>query len=106
MFSNTIVMEGHVSPTRDHPTHIEHDSTISASFARHGLTGAPLVAAITSVCSSGFLLFGYDRGVMSGDVIFHYRLDAMGHPSTIMLSTITALYDVGAVFGAIASCSQ
>ena len=105
MFSNTIVMEGHVSPTRDHPTHIEHDSTTSASFARHGLAGAPLVAAITSVCSSGFL-FGYDQCVMSGVVIFHYRLDAMGHPSTIMLSTITALYDVGAVFGAIASCSQ
>ena len=25
----------------------------------------------------------------------------MGHPSTIMVSTITALYDVGAVFGAL-----
>ena len=37
---------------------------------------------------------------MSGVVIFRYRLDAMGHPSTIMLSTITALYDVGATFGA------
>ncbi len=26
------------------------------------LSGSLLVAAITSVCSSGFLLFGYDQG--------------------------------------------
>lgn len=35
-------------------------------------TGTPflhsplLIAAITSVCSSGFLLFGYDQGIMLG----------------------------------------
>lgn len=38
---------------------------------------------------------------MSGVVVSQYWLAQMGHPSTIMLSTITALYDVGAVFGAI-----
>ena len=38
---------------------------------------------------------------MSGVVISQYWLAQMGHPSTIMVSTITALYDVGAVFGAI-----
>ncbi|KAI9815942.1 MAG: hypothetical protein M1827_001934 [Pycnora praestabilis] len=65
------------------------------------LSGPMLVAAITSVCSSGFLLFGYDQGVMSGVVISQYWLSQMGNPSTIMVSTITALYDVGAVFGAI-----
>lgn len=27
------------------------------------LSGSLLVAAITSVCSSGFLLFGYDQGL-------------------------------------------
>ena len=37
---------------------------------------------------------------MSGVVVSRYWLAQMGHPSTIMLSTITALYDVGAVFGA------
>jgi hypothetical protein len=36
------------------------------------LHGRPLVAAITSVCSAGFLLFGYDQGVMSGVVISKY----------------------------------
>ncbi|APA11343.1 hypothetical protein SS1G_11591 [Sclerotinia sclerotiorum 1980 UF-70] len=67
------------------------------------LHGPPLIAAITSVCSAGFLLFGYDQGVMSGVVISSYWLSSMGNPSTLMIGTITALYDVGAVFGAIAA---
>ena len=67
----------------------------------NGLKGAPLVVAITTVCSSTFPLFGYDQGVMSGVVISKYWLDEMGNPSTVMTGTITALYDVGAVFGAI-----
>ncbi|KAB8296733.1 hypothetical protein EYC80_002153 [Monilinia laxa] len=67
------------------------------------LQGPSLIAAITSVCSSGFLLFGYDQGVMSGVVISSYWLSTMGSPSTLMIGTITALYDVGAVFGAIAA---
>jgi len=65
------------------------------------LRGTALIAMLTSVCSTGFCLFGYDQGVMSGVVISSYWLETMGNPSTIMLSTITALYDVGAVFGAI-----
>lgn len=67
------------------------------------LQGQCLVAAITSVCSSGFLLFGYDQGVMSGVAISHYWLLSMGNPSTLMIGTITALYDVGAFFGAISA---
>ncbi|KAF7862561.1 hypothetical protein EAF04_007434 [Stromatinia cepivora] len=67
------------------------------------LHGPPLIAAITSVCSAGFLLFGYDQGVMSGVVISSYWLSSMGNPSTLMIGTITALYDVGAIFGAIAA---
>jgi MFS family permease len=38
---------------------------------------------------------------MSGVVISQYWLDEMGNPNTVMTGTITALYDVGAVFGAI-----
>lgn len=67
------------------------------------LRGRVLVTAITTVCSSAFLLFGYDQGVMSGVIISEYWLQQMGHPSTIMVSTITALYDVGALFGAISA---
>lgn len=65
------------------------------------LQGPRLVAAITSVCSAGFLLFGYDQGVMSGVVISKYWLLQMNNPSSLMVGTMTALYDVGAVFGAI-----
>lgn len=65
------------------------------------LKGNVLVAAITSVCASGFLLFGYDQGVMGGVVVSAEFLKTMDHPSSIMLGTITSLYDVGAVFGAI-----
>jgi MFS family permease len=65
------------------------------------LRGTVLLGAITTVCSSSFLLFGYDQGVMSGVVISEFWLSQMGNPSTLMVGTITALYDVGAVFGAV-----
>ncbi|MCJ1381335.1 hypothetical protein MMC17_004445 [Xylographa soralifera] len=65
------------------------------------LSGPSLVAAITSVCAAGFCLFGYDQGVMSGVVVSEYWLAQMGNPSTIMIGTMTALYDVGAAVGAI-----
>ncbi|KAK1751098.1 general substrate transporter [Echria macrotheca] len=65
------------------------------------LEGATLVALITSVCSAGFLLFGYDQGVMSGVVISPSWLAAMGRPSDLEIGTITAIYNVGAVAGAI-----
>lgn len=38
---------------------------------------------------------------MSGVIISQHWLTTMGHPSTIMVSTITAIYDIGAVFGAL-----
>jgi MFS family permease len=66
------------------------------------LRGSSLLSAITSICSSAFLLFGYDQGVMSGVVISSYWLSEMGNPSTIMVSTITAMYSVGGIFGSIA----
>ncbi|OCH85490.1 general substrate transporter [Obba rivulosa] len=73
--------------------------------APHTVQGPRLVALITSVCSMGFWLFGYDQGVMSGVVVSPFWLAQMGHPSTVMVGTITALYDVGAVVGAIAAAS-
>ncbi|KAK3315669.1 general substrate transporter [Apodospora peruviana] len=67
------------------------------------LRGAPLVGLVTSVCSAGFLLFGYDQGIMSGVILSPSWLATMNHPSELTIGTITALYDVGAVFGAILS---
>lgn len=45
---------------------------------------------------------------MSGVVVSKYWLDEMGHPSSLMTGTITSLYDVGAVLGAIlaAFCAE
>ena len=74
---------------------------MSSKTGLSALSGAPLVASITSVCSAGFLLFGYDQGVMSGVVISDYWLKTMGNPSSLMVGTLTSLYDVGAVFGAL-----
>lgn len=65
------------------------------------LKGKLLSWAITSVCSTAFLLFGYDQGVMSGVILSKYWLDQMGNPRTVIVGTIVAVYDVGAVFGAI-----
>ena len=65
------------------------------------LTGAPLVAAITSVCGTAFLLFGYDQGVMSGVVVSDHWLHTMGDPSAALIGGISGLYDVGAVIGAL-----
>lgn len=70
------------------------------------LRGTALVTAITSVCSFGFWLFGYDQGVMSGVVISEPWLTQMGNPSAVMIGTITSLYDIGAVVGAIAAASS
>jgi MFS family permease len=73
-------------------------------FSKTGLDslkGWPLVAAITSVCGSGFLLFGYDQGVMSGVVISNSWLQTMDNPDALIVGTLVSLYDVGAVFGAI-----
>ena len=42
------------------------EDTRGSAYTEDGdkkLSGALLVAAITSVCSSGFLLFGYDQGL-------------------------------------------
>lgn len=40
---------------------------------------------------------------MSGVVISSYWLSAMGNPSSLLIGTITAMYDVGAIIGAIAA---
>ncbi|KAL6718938.1 hypothetical protein ACLMJK_003173 [Lecanora helva] len=51
-------------------------------------------------------LFGYDQGVFGGVIVTQDFLDTLnlGGPShTSLLSTVTALYDVGCFFGAVAA---
>ncbi|KAK4171757.1 general substrate transporter [Triangularia setosa] len=70
--------------------------------------GKWLLPLTTSACSAGFLLFGYDQGVLSGIILSPSFLATMGYPSPLILGTLTALYDLGAVLGALlaALCSD
>lgn len=53
-------------------------------------------------------LFGYDQGVFGGVIVtqdFLKTLDLEGPTKTSLLGTVTASYDVGCFFGAVAACS-
>ncbi|KAK0632691.1 general substrate transporter [Immersiella caudata] len=67
-----------------------------------GLTGQPLSLAVSVVATTGFLLFGYDQGVMSGIITakpFNDVFEATRDNST-MQGTVTAIYEIGCLFGA------
>ncbi|KAL8728040.1 MAG: hypothetical protein Q9166_005640 [cf. Caloplaca sp. 2 TL-2023] len=68
-----------------------------------GLTGRPLSLAVSTVATTGFLLFGYDQGVMSGIITapaFNNLFTATRDNST-MQGFVTAIYEIGCLFGAI-----
>ncbi|PWY70621.1 MFS sugar transporter [Aspergillus eucalypticola CBS 122712] len=73
------------------------------------LVGKPLSWAITTTAGSGFLLFGYDQGVMSGlltgtaftQTFPEIDTTATGHGSSSLQGTVTAIYEIGCFFGAI-----
>ncbi|KIY64148.1 general substrate transporter [Cylindrobasidium torrendii FP15055 ss-10] len=74
-----------------------------------GFTGDRLLTAITFIATMGFLLFGYDQGVMSGIISApqFYRVfpdlnpELVGHKhSSIMQAFYTAIYEVGCLAGA------
>ncbi|KAL4795177.1 hypothetical protein BDV19DRAFT_399024 [Aspergillus venezuelensis] len=75
------------------------------------LVGQPLSLAITATAGSGFLLFGYDQGVMSGllsgDAFIRVfpEIDTTegGSGSSSLQGTVVAIYEIGCFFGAIAS---
>lgn len=68
-----------------------------------GLTGRPLSLAVSVVATTGFLLFGYDQGVMSGII----SADPFNNyfPETKDDSTwqgfVTAIYEIGCLLGAV-----
>ncbi|KAF7353306.1 Sugar transporter [Mycena sanguinolenta] len=73
-----------------------------------GLTGGWLTVWITIACATDMTLFGYDQAVFSGVVIndnFLQLHDLVGPSRTKVLSTVTAIYDVGCFLGAIAAFS-
>jgi MFS family permease len=73
------------------------------------LVGRPLNWAITAVAGSGFLLFGYDQGVMSWlltgtaftKTFPEIDTTSNGHGSSSLQGTVVAIYEIGCFFGAI-----
>ncbi|BGP40963.1 hypothetical protein JCM10450v2_004968 [Rhodotorula kratochvilovae] len=68
-----------------------------------GLQGTPLLTVLTLCCGIGFLLFGYDQGVMGGLIGGADFLDtfpALKNNSTLLGATV-AIYEIGALFGSL-----
>ncbi|PLB54776.1 sugar transporter, partial [Aspergillus steynii IBT 23096] len=73
------------------------------------LVGKPLTYAITATAGSGFLLFGYDQGVMSGlltgdaFVKTFPEIDTTegGNGSSSLQGTVVAIYEIGCFVGAL-----
>ena len=71
------------------------------------LVGRPLNWAITAAAGSGFLLFGYDQGVMSGlltgDAFTRVfpSIDTTNGGSSTVQGTVVAIYEIGCFFGAL-----
>ncbi|GJN93425.1 hypothetical protein Rhopal_006480-T1 [Rhodotorula paludigena] len=75
-----------------------------------GLTGNKLIMAITATSTVGFLLFGYDQGVMSGIITgkqFWRDFPACdervqgSQRAALLQATYTAIYEVGCFAGAV-----
>ncbi|KAK3989948.1 hypothetical protein QBC44DRAFT_76824 [Cladorrhinum sp. PSN332] len=67
-----------------------------------GLSGRPLSTTLSAVATTGFLLFGYDQGVMSGIITapaFNDMFTATKDNST-MQGLVTAIYEIGCLLGA------
>ncbi|KIJ53831.1 hypothetical protein M422DRAFT_73963 [Sphaerobolus stellatus SS14] len=68
------------------------------------LRGKWLQWAATACCATGFLLVGYDQGVMSGIIGANNQFgEDFNHPSPTMQGTIVAIYDIGCAIGSIAT---
>ncbi|XEV02245.1 hypothetical protein FSHL1_007532 [Fusarium sambucinum] len=73
------------------------------------LVEKPLDWAITATAGSGFLLFGYDQGVMSGlltgtaftNTFPEINTTEGGNGSSSLQGTVVAIYEIGCFFGAI-----
>ncbi|OTB05536.1 hypothetical protein M426DRAFT_260735 [Hypoxylon sp. CI-4A] len=73
------------------------------------LTGRPLHWAITATAGCGFLLFGYDQGVMSGlltgdaftDQFPEINTNAGASGSASLQGTVVAIYEIGCFFGSL-----
>ncbi|KAI9020663.1 general substrate transporter [Phycomyces nitens] len=68
------------------------------------LKGPALFRATTLLAAIGFLLFGYDQGVMSGVVANDGFKATMGsQDNSALVGAIVALYEIGCMFGALST---
>ncbi|ORZ19864.1 general substrate transporter [Absidia repens] len=67
------------------------------------LKGKTLFRASTGLAGCGFLLFGYDQGVMSGVIATEDFKATMGYPNSALMGAIVALYEIGCMFGALST---
>ena len=71
-----------------------------------GLRGQSLSTMISVIATTGFLLFGYDQGVMGGIIsaepFNRYFPDTQGddEQTSVYRGFVTAIYEVGCLFGA------
>ncbi|KAI1812154.1 general substrate transporter [Poronia punctata] len=67
-----------------------------------GLSGRPLSLAVSAVCTTGFLLFGYDQGVMSGIITADAFADVVEETrdNSTLQGLVTAIYEIGCLMGA------
>ncbi|CZR59450.1 related to sugar transporter [Phialocephala subalpina] len=67
------------------------------------LEGRLLFAAVTTLTCLGFLLIGYDNGLMGGLVNSTAFKDTFDSPSATITGLIVAIYEVGCFFGSVAT---
>jgi MFS family permease len=83
----------------------QHPRTGSVSTVKTyaGLMGRPLGLLISTIATTGFLLFGYDQGVMSGiisaDPFNNYFPQTKDN--SVYQGFVTAIYEIGCLLGAI-----
>lgn len=67
-----------------------------------GLSGRPLSLAVSTIATTGFLLFGYDQGVMSGIISSPVFNDYFPETrDSTMQGLVTAIYEIGCLIGAV-----
>ena len=81
----------------------EREPSVSTVRTYAGMNGRPLGLLISTISTTGFLLFGYDQGVMSGiisaDPFNNYFPSTKGN--SVYQGFVTAIYEVGCLLGAI-----
>ena len=114
IYIENIGLEGHllflfVHPRSPYASYCAFGTEEKKSKNMPILIGRPLDLAITATAGSGFLLFGYDQGVMSGLLTgdaFTARFPEIdttdkGNGSSSLQGTVVAIYEIGCFFGAI-----